>query len=131
MAELEAGIPNATRVDIAFDFHIINIDATTDDVTVAAGTGWTLVGNMVVTETISGHFRASQDWCRYLDAVSNWLIANGLRPCFHTETSMNVVLVHPIHGAKVAIDATEIENDELAGWTRYEPVTPVEDSAPC
>lgn len=43
---------------------------------------------------------------------------------------MNVVLVHPIHGAKVAIDATEIENDEFAGWTRYEPVTPVEDSAP-
>lgn len=43
---------------------------------------------------------------------------------------MNVVLVHPIHGAKVAIDATEIENDEIAGWTRYEPVTPVEDSAP-
>ena len=43
---------------------------------------------------------------------------------------MNVVLVHPIHGAKVAIDATEIENDEIAGWTRYEPVTPVEDSTP-
>lgn len=43
---------------------------------------------------------------------------------------MNVVLVHPIHGAKVAIDAMEIENDEIAGWTRYEPVTPVEDSAP-
>ena len=43
---------------------------------------------------------------------------------------MNVVLVHPVHGAKVAINATEIENDELAGWTRYEPVTPVEDSAP-
>ena len=56
--ELEAGIPNATRVNIAFDFHIINIDATTDDVTVAAGTGWTLVGNMVVTEDTSGHFRA-------------------------------------------------------------------------
>ena len=58
VAELEAGIPNATRVDIAFDFYIINIDATTDDVTVAAGTGWTLVGSMVVTETTSGHFRA-------------------------------------------------------------------------
>jgi len=58
VTELEAGIPNATRVDTAFDFHIINIDATTDDVTVAAGTGWTLVGNMVVTETTSGHFRA-------------------------------------------------------------------------
>ena len=58
VAELEAGIPNATRVNTAFDFHIINIDATTDDVTVAAGTGWTLVGNMVVTEDTSGHFRA-------------------------------------------------------------------------
>ena len=58
VAELEAGIPNATRVDTAFDFHIINIDATTDDVTVAAGTGWTLVGNMAVTETTSGRFRA-------------------------------------------------------------------------
>lgn len=58
VAELEAGIPNATRVDIAFDFYIINIDATTDDVTVAAGTGWTLVGSMVVTEATSGHFRA-------------------------------------------------------------------------
>ncbi len=58
VAELEAGIPNATRVDIAFVFHIINIDATTDDVTVAAGTGWTLVGNMVVIEATSGHFRA-------------------------------------------------------------------------
>lgn len=58
VAELEAGIPNATRVDIAFDFHIINIDATTDDVTVAAGTGWTLVGNMVVIEATSGRFRA-------------------------------------------------------------------------
>lgn len=58
VAELEAGIPNATRVDTAFDFNVINIDATTDDVTVAAATGWTLVGNMVVTETTSGHFRA-------------------------------------------------------------------------
>ena len=58
VAELEAGIPNATRVDIAFDFYIINIDATTDDVTVAAGTGWTLVGSMFVTEATSGHFRA-------------------------------------------------------------------------
>ena len=58
VAELEAGIPNATKVNIAFDFYIINIDATTDDVTVAAGTGWTLVGSMVVTETTAGHFRA-------------------------------------------------------------------------
>ena len=39
---------------------------------------------------------------------------------------MNVVLVHPIHGAKVAINALEIEMDEKNGWTRYNPDTPVE-----
>jgi hypothetical protein len=58
VADLEAGIPNAQKVNAAFDFYVINIDAGTDDVTVAAGTGWTMVGNMVVTETTSGHFRA-------------------------------------------------------------------------
>ena len=39
---------------------------------------------------------------------------------------MNVVLVHPIHGAKVAINEQEIEMDEKNGWTRYNPDTPVE-----
>ena len=39
---------------------------------------------------------------------------------------MNVVLVHPVHGAKVAIDAAEIQSDEKNGWTRYNPTTPVE-----
>ena len=58
VADLEAGIPNAQKVNAAFDFYVINIDATTDDVTVATATGWTLVGNMVVTEATSGHFRA-------------------------------------------------------------------------
>jgi hypothetical protein len=58
VALLEAQIPSATKVDQAFDFFVINIDATTDDVTVAVGTGWTLVGNMKVDEATSGHFRA-------------------------------------------------------------------------
>ena len=58
VADLEAGIPNAVKVNAAFDFYVINIDATTDDVTVATATGWTLVGNMVVTEATSAHFRA-------------------------------------------------------------------------
>jgi hypothetical protein len=40
---------------------------------------------------------------------------------------MNVVLVHPIHGAKVAINQTELEMDEKLGWTRYNPDTPVEE----
>ena len=39
---------------------------------------------------------------------------------------MNIVLVHPEFGAKVAIDQTEIDNDEKNGWTRYNPDTPVE-----
>ena len=58
VADLEVGIPNAVKVNAAFDFYVINIDAGTDDVTVATATGWTLVGTMAVTEGTSGHFRA-------------------------------------------------------------------------
>ena len=58
VAELEADVSSASKVNAAFDFFVINIDAGTDDVTVATATGWTLVGSMVVTETTSGHFRA-------------------------------------------------------------------------
>lgn len=32
---------------------------------------------------------------------------------------MNVVMVHPVHGAKVAINDQEIAMDEQNGWTRY------------
>ena len=39
---------------------------------------------------------------------------------------MNVTLVHPIHGAKVAINELELEMDEKNGWTRYNPDTPVQ-----
>ena len=39
---------------------------------------------------------------------------------------MNVTLVHPLHGAKVAINETEVAEDEKNGWTRYNPDTPVE-----
>lgn len=58
VADLEAGMPSATRANMAFDFYVINIDGGTDDITVATATGWTLVGTMVVTENTSGHFRA-------------------------------------------------------------------------
>ena len=37
---------------------------------------------------------------------------------------MNVTLVHPIHGAKIATMDAEIEADEQNGWTRYNPDTP-------
>jgi hypothetical protein len=36
---------------------------------------------------------------------------------------MNVTLVHPIHGAKVATMELEAEMDEQNGWTRYNPDT--------
>ena len=39
---------------------------------------------------------------------------------------MNVVLVHPEFGAKVATNEVELEMDEKNGWTRYNPDTPVE-----
>ena len=58
VADLEAGMPSATRANMAFDFYVINIDAGTDDITVYTNTGWTLVGTMAVTENTSGHFRA-------------------------------------------------------------------------
>jgi hypothetical protein len=58
VADLEAGISSASKVNAAFDFYVINIDATTDDITVYTNTGWTLVGAMAVTENTSGHFRA-------------------------------------------------------------------------
>ncbi len=57
VSDLEA-VVNVDKPDVAFDFYVINIDATTDDITVATNTGWTLVGNMKVDEATSGHFRA-------------------------------------------------------------------------
>ena len=58
VADLEAYVSSASKVDAAFDFFVINIDAGTDDVTVAIGTGWTLVGAGQVDNGTSGHFRA-------------------------------------------------------------------------
>ena len=58
VADVEAYVSSASKVDAAFDFYVINIDAGTDDVTVAVGTGWTLVGAGQVDNGTSGHFRA-------------------------------------------------------------------------
>jgi hypothetical protein len=58
VADLEAAFPSLDKADSAFDFFVINIDAGTDDVTVAIGTGWTLVGAGKVDDGTSGHFRA-------------------------------------------------------------------------
>lgn len=55
----EAAYPSTSeKVNSAFDFYVINIDAAgSDSVTVAVGTGWTLVGAGAVTVNTSGHFR--------------------------------------------------------------------------
>jgi hypothetical protein len=58
VADLEAAVSSASKVNAAFDFFVVNIDGGTDDVTVATATGWTLVGTMQVDNATSGHFRA-------------------------------------------------------------------------
>jgi hypothetical protein len=42
---------------------------------------------------------------------------------------MNITLVHPVHGAKVATMELEAVADENNGWIRYNPDTP-EQAAP-
>ena len=59
VVDLEAYVSSAGKVDAAFDFYVINIDASgSDAITVAVGTGWTLVGAGAVAAATSGHFRA-------------------------------------------------------------------------
>jgi hypothetical protein len=60
VALLEEAYPSmGEKVDSAFDFFVINIDAAgSDSVTVAIGSGWTLVGAGAVAVNTSGHFRA-------------------------------------------------------------------------
>ena len=69
VADFEEAYPSAVKVDTAFDFVIINADAGSDDVTLAAGTGWTIVGVAQVDENTSAVFRArktgSGTWTAY------------------------------------------------------------------
>jgi hypothetical protein len=57
VADLELVVA-ADKPDVAFDFYVVNIDAGADAITVAVGTGWTLVGAGAVAAGTSGHFRA-------------------------------------------------------------------------
>ena len=58
VADLEAGMPSATRANMAFDFYVVNIDGGSDAITLAVGTGWTIVGTAAVSANTSAHFRA-------------------------------------------------------------------------
>jgi hypothetical protein len=57
VALVEADISSAAKVNAAFDFFVINTDGA-DAVTLAAGTGWTIVGAAAVALSTSAHFRA-------------------------------------------------------------------------
>jgi enolase len=57
VALLEADMSSAQKVNSAFDFFIINTDGA-DSITLAVGTGWSIVGAAAVTTATSGHFRA-------------------------------------------------------------------------
>ncbi len=57
VADLEEDISSAQRVNAAFDFYIVNTDAS-DAITLAVGTGWTIVGVAAVSALTSAHFRA-------------------------------------------------------------------------
>jgi hypothetical protein len=57
VALLEAGVPSAQKVNAAFDFFVINLDAA-DAITLAVGTGWSIVGVAAVSALTSAQFRA-------------------------------------------------------------------------
>jgi len=68
VADLEAGMPSAQKVNSAFDFFVVNTDAS-DAVTLAVGTGWSIVGVAAVAAVTSAHFRARKtgdgSWTAY------------------------------------------------------------------
>jgi hypothetical protein len=57
VALLETDMSSAQKVNSAFDFFVINLDAS-DAITLAVGTGWTIVGAAAVAAATSAHFRA-------------------------------------------------------------------------
>jgi hypothetical protein len=57
VALLEADMVSAEKVNSAFDFFVINTDGA-DSITLAVGTGWSIVGAAAVTTATSAHFRA-------------------------------------------------------------------------
>ena len=57
VADLEAAINSAVKINSAFDFSVA-VDDTAYQCTLATATGWTLLGNMVVLENTGATFRA-------------------------------------------------------------------------
>jgi len=57
VADLEAGIASAQKVNAAFEFGVINIGGT-NAATLVVGTGWTIVGVAAVSANTSARFLA-------------------------------------------------------------------------
>lgn len=58
--------------------------------------------------------------------VSQW---TAFGPSIFIEDDMAAIyLIHPTHGAKVAISEEEAISDEMYGWERYNPDTPYEEA---
>jgi len=57
VADLEADVSSAQKVNSAFEFGIINIGGT-NAATLVVGTGWTIVGVAAVSANTSARFRA-------------------------------------------------------------------------
>ena len=57
VADLEAGIASAQKVNAAFEFGVINIGGT-NAATLVVGTGWTIVGAAAVAAATSARFLA-------------------------------------------------------------------------
>ena len=68
VADLEADISSAQRVNAAFDFYVVNTDGA-DAITLAVGTGWSIVGAAAVAASTSAQFRARKtgegSWTAY------------------------------------------------------------------
>jgi hypothetical protein len=58
VAALEALIPNAEKVGLAFDVVVQNLGTSAGVITLVTNTGWTLSGNMAVAITSSARFTA-------------------------------------------------------------------------
>ena len=66
---MDGGMPAGIAVNESFDWTIINLGSASGAVTITAGTGHTVVGNMVVAISTSGNFRsrrtAANTWVTY------------------------------------------------------------------
>jgi len=55
VAALEAALPNANRVGHALELSIINLGTTPANITLAVGTGWTIVGSATIAFSTSAY----------------------------------------------------------------------------